>query len=633
MVMNGLSTGFWGRRRLWVVGVVWAIGGAGAPSAMADFDGLGSFGEVRALNPNAAEDTGDDSHLRIATDGAGNWVAVWQSDEGFGADLDILVSTSSDGGVTWSAPAAVNDDAATDGKDDVDPALITDRQGGWLVVWTAAGAGAAGGTATDIRYARSTDNGASWSPQGALATPEQQIDAGAPAGSDSGPGIALAGTTALAVWSSTRDIDGNMTEGDTPEPIFTTDADIFMAISTDGGENWGPATAINTTHETDDADDTRPSIATDGAGYWMAVWHSGGRLWFARSEDNAATFTDPAALPGGDGGDNPTIVSDGNRSYADDEPFEGFVNVDAGYWLATFELGGAVVVCRYLDLGPDFDLDVPEGEIGNIWRAPLTVGDGSGPSLTTDTRGSWLLGWHATGAFGEDADVLASRSLNNGIDWSEPGPLDPGADSDAGDDTTVRLETDRGGNWLAAWVSNGDAGGLGSDRDILIVPFTFLIDCNENGVEDGTDIASGASDDGNGDGVPDDCQAEATPGPTTAAATETAVPGPTATPEPGATASPVATGTPEPGETPEPTETSSQDTATPTPSGSPTGTTTPTATETATETATPTELEEELDAMIADACPLASAAMFAALGLLGLFAVRSAGRGRTDRRS
>ena len=35
---------------------------------------------------------------------------------------------------------------------------------------------------------------------------------------------------------------------------------------------------------------------------------------------------------------------------------------------------------------------------------------------------------------------------------------------------------------------------------------TAYADCNGNGIEDAIDIASGASSDGNHDGVPDECQ-------------------------------------------------------------------------------------------------------------------------------
>ena len=43
-----------------------------------------------ALNTNAATDSSDDSSPQLATDGAGNWVAVWASDENLGGTIDIF---------------------------------------------------------------------------------------------------------------------------------------------------------------------------------------------------------------------------------------------------------------------------------------------------------------------------------------------------------------------------------------------------------------------------------------------------------------------------------------------------------------------------------------------------------------
>ena len=50
-------------------------------------------------------------------------------------DSDILVARSMDAGVTWTAPAALNVDAATDFGVDEAPQLTTDSDGVWLTVW------------------------------------------------------------------------------------------------------------------------------------------------------------------------------------------------------------------------------------------------------------------------------------------------------------------------------------------------------------------------------------------------------------------------------------------------------------------------------------------------------------------
>ena len=101
---------------------------------------LVGFGLVAVLNSNAGGDSESDNNPRVTTDGLGNWVAVWRSDDSLGGtigtDPDILVSRSTDDGASWTAPAALNTNAATDsGGDDFRAQVTTDAAGTWVAVW------------------------------------------------------------------------------------------------------------------------------------------------------------------------------------------------------------------------------------------------------------------------------------------------------------------------------------------------------------------------------------------------------------------------------------------------------------------------------------------------------------------
>ncbi|UCG17078.1 MAG: hypothetical protein JSV19_03410, partial [Phycisphaerales bacterium] len=125
------------------------------------------FTDPAPLNNNAATDSGADYLPQVATDGTGNWVAVWRSedelDAGLGTDRDILVARSVDNGVTWTDPAPLNNNASTDSGDDSDPRVITDNHGVWLVAWSSDETmDCTIGGDFDIFVARSTDGGLTW---------------------------------------------------------------------------------------------------------------------------------------------------------------------------------------------------------------------------------------------------------------------------------------------------------------------------------------------------------------------------------------------------------------------------------------------------------------------------------------
>jgi len=123
---------------------------------------------VAPLNTNAGTDSGDDSEPRVATDEHGNWLAVWTSDDKLGdtigADYDILVARSKDNGATWSNPAPLNNDAASDAGGDSSVSIAVDGLGDWVAIWESENPPT--GTPNnewDIRVARSIDAGDHWS--------------------------------------------------------------------------------------------------------------------------------------------------------------------------------------------------------------------------------------------------------------------------------------------------------------------------------------------------------------------------------------------------------------------------------------------------------------------------------------
>ena len=147
-------------------------------------DAGASWTPAGPLNTNAATDSGSDSGPHVSTDGAGNWVAAWRSSDSLGGtigtDGDILVSRSTDAGSSWTAPAPLNTNAASDSGLDNDPQITTDAVGNWVAVWHSDDSlGGTIGTDHDILLSRSTDAGSTWTAPAPL-----NSNAGSDSGSD-----------------------------------------------------------------------------------------------------------------------------------------------------------------------------------------------------------------------------------------------------------------------------------------------------------------------------------------------------------------------------------------------------------------------------------------------------------------
>jgi hypothetical protein len=227
-------------------------------------DGGATWSTTKAFNSTAAADNASDMTVTLANDGGDHWVAVWVSNYNLGGtigtDTDIFVQHSDDDGVTWSAAAALNSDAATPSAGKLEPVVATDKQGNWICIWRSQNP-VDGNADYDIFYAKSTNNGATWSDAALLqsnaATDGTAID----------QELALAANSSgefVAVWRGAADISGN-----------GTDADIFYSVSVNGGTVWTDVAVFNDFANGDTTEpDLQPTVASDDAGNWVVVWNS-----------------------------------------------------------------------------------------------------------------------------------------------------------------------------------------------------------------------------------------------------------------------------------------------------------------------------------------------------------------------
>lgn len=277
----------------------------------------------------------DDENPRLATDGNGNWIVVWDSSHSIGGmtggDSDIHYAVSTDNGTTWSTAAALNTTATTDANNehDRDPSIATDRQGHWVVAWIYRNFSGGGplGNDTDILYAVSSDNGATWSAPVPL-----NADAATDTSNESSPELATDRSGHwMVVWQSNNSLGGTI----------GTDDDLLFATSTDNGATWSAAAPVNSDAATDSGPDFNPVLAVDGHGHWVVIWGSTGRsfgtdedLVYAASGDVGATWTAPAAFNTNAATDT---GQDRSPSVATDERGHW-----VGCWTSTDSLGGTI---------------------------------------------------------------------------------------------------------------------------------------------------------------------------------------------------------------------------------------------------------------------------------------------------
>ncbi len=446
------------------------------------------------LNADAANDSHIEFNPRIATDGNGNWVAVWSAytNQGgpYGTDDDIYVARSVDNGQNWSIPVPLNSTAANDTGLDLAPDIATDRQGHWVAVWHLSPSVMAD---MDLYVARSIDNGATWS----NAVPLNN-NAATGTGYDQRPRIATDEHGHwVVVWIS-NDSLGN---------TIGTDSDILFARSIDNGANWSNPAPLNSTAGSDSASDSNPTIAMDAQGRCVAVWQSdetlgntlGGdfEIFVARSLDAGASWSIPIPL---------------NNNAADDSAGDSLPDIamdDDGHCVAVWISSGLPRI------SPLYILTARSIDGGANWSSPVSIHARAaddlsieGPAvLVTDRLGNWVAALRSNGGLNTPpggTDLFIARSADNGANWSSPAPLNTNAGNNSADERDPSLVTDRHGAWLGAWqVASG--GPLGADPDLFVARFA-LPDCNNNLIADSSELLLGLLPDINFNHVPDICE-------------------------------------------------------------------------------------------------------------------------------
>ena len=438
--------------------------------------------DPQPLNSNAYDDGANDWRPHFATDGEGTWVAVWYIYNGDGGpnwiDADIVLARSTDGGLTWSAPQYLNTNAPTDSGNDFCPHIASGGMGNWIVAWTSGDdLGGQIGTDGDVLYARSADNGATWTEPRPL-----NIDAAEDARRDSCPRLA-------------NDREGNwIAVWDAYEPSLTRrwgSRVLFHARSADDGATWSAPSRLRSNQPDAGIGDLSPRIAVNGLGQWLTVWSSSDDIddtigidhdiLFAMSQDDGTTWSVAQPL-------NTNAASDNGHDYSAEMASDGNGNWIV-VWTSSEDLNGTI--------GTDLDiLFSRSSDGGSSWSEPQPLNSNASsddpnspssneafPHIATDGMGNWVAAWNSRddlgGTAGSDSDILFSHSMDHGANWTPARPIDINAETDDSGDGVPRVATDGSGDWIVAWETWNDLGGtIGNDMDMLFSHLHFVAgDC------------------------------------------------------------------------------------------------------------------------------------------------------------
>ncbi|MFT4571013.1 MAG: hypothetical protein ACI91F_001892 [Candidatus Binatia bacterium] len=433
--------------------------------AAAPASALISFGAPTGLNSNAitdsATDDGQDTDKEpsIAVGAGGFVLHAWSSNntlgDTIGTDLDILVSTSTNDGRTWSSPAALNTTAGTDGGSaDTQPQLVFGGGTAWMAVWTSAYDLGGIGTDTDILASFSNDNGASWSAPVAV---NSDASSDTSTSLDQAPALAGRDSGARRWVIGWQKIEGSTTA-------------FFYASSIDDSGTWAARSQLG-------------SDTTTGLSQGIALAFSD--PWFVAAwstlDGIEATGTDTEILT--------AVIADVtfNASGPVELNLDSFVD-DRNDKFPTLAVSNNKVIAAWEGnegsgaLAEDTDIyfAVSDDATGASWgptgtlnsNAATDTGDDEHVSVAADgttVLAAWSSNDDLEKTIKSDSDILTTRSTDEGLTWSTVKAVASTASKDKGGDEDAAA-AGRGDTWLVGWRTDDTLSKtLGPDRDLLYV--------------------------------------------------------------------------------------------------------------------------------------------------------------------
>lgn len=475
-----------------------------APAAHAEF-GFDA-GATALVQTTAPTDAAEDDTVKLAYDGVGTFLAVWESDAFSAAgegDVDIAYAYKSADG-PWSAPQPLNADWDGDGLIE-EKIQVAGANGTFIVVW------AYDESDEEVWYARTTDVSAGFGTQGVVADYMTGTT-----GASTDPDVATDGHgNWLIVWESTDDVEiGGGTAG-------ASDDDLFARWSNDDGASWGGLFAVNPGAAGAGFDQGNPRVEADINGNWLVL---------TEDEDqsgNGGTANGIVAYMGATGS---TSFSAGAQVSPDaTTPQEGGLENYEDGEVATDSAGNWVIAYTFendADGSPGKDMWLSFSSNGTDWT-PMqmtdTGGDDEDFAITADLNGNFLLVWTSEdtmgGTLGGTQNVFYAYSTDGGQTWPEAqfGYVNDAGNAPAAAENQKPSAVATGRQFYVAYTAIEDLdlkAPIGTDEDIVWTPAE---DTDGDGIADiregeddldGDQVPNYEDTDSDGDGLDDSAETE-----------------------------------------------------------------------------------------------------------------------------
>ncbi|MCI0342026.1 MAG: IPT/TIG domain-containing protein [Planctomycetales bacterium] len=366
----------------------------------------GSLANAFAYLPTGVEGLSDSAaDPDVAVDGAGNAHVVWQATDSTGG-TDIRHARSSDGGVTWSAtPANLSGSSAPSAR----PRIVA-RGSTVFVVWNETV-----GTSRHVYHSASTDNGATWSAASSLANNGSLAP---------DPAVAMDGNANVVLaWR----VAGNGGA---------------VGISSSHGPVSGPFSTPVAVETSTSAAAGPPAIGAAGSGLALVVYDTAAvgpwrspDIRVARSTDGGANFGTPQVVVSSSTSvRGPTTVAlAGSVAVA--------VYREEVFWSQFLTV--TVVAVRSVDGGATWG---PPAVLASNWGLPS--GYLGRPGAAVDGNGAFSATWDSF--TGSRRDAMAARSTDGGRSFTTAANLS----ANSGDSLGHRAAGGAGGFTLHVWADD-----------------------------------------------------------------------------------------------------------------------------------------------------------------------------------